>query len=166
MGLVLPFVLGLGMALPWPLAGAGLAFLPKPGAWMTRVKYGFGVVILAFAVYYFFLAYRGWFGHAPERQIQAGVYEVSAITPAQWTTVLNESVKTGKPVFVDFWATWCKNCEAMELTTFRDDAIKRRLANTLVVKFQAEQLTDPATREMLNYFEVKGLPSYMVLKPK
>ena len=29
--LALPFVLGLGMGLPWPIAGAGLASLPKPG---------------------------------------------------------------------------------------------------------------------------------------
>jgi len=45
LGLVLPFCLGLGMALPWPLAGGGLSMLPKPGAWMNKVKYGFGVVI-------------------------------------------------------------------------------------------------------------------------
>src|SRR5204862_8159314 len=29
--LALPFVLGLGMALPWPIAGAGFSALPKPG---------------------------------------------------------------------------------------------------------------------------------------
>ena len=33
------------MGLPWPFAGAGLSFLPKPGKWMVRVKYGFGVLI-------------------------------------------------------------------------------------------------------------------------
>ena len=27
--LALPFVLGLGMAVPWPLAGAGIAYLPR-----------------------------------------------------------------------------------------------------------------------------------------
>lgn len=36
--LALPFLLGLGMALPWPIAGGGIAALPKPGAWMVRVK--------------------------------------------------------------------------------------------------------------------------------
>ena len=51
-GLFLPFVLGLGMGLPWPFAGAGLSFLPKPGPWMARVKYGFGALILLFALYY------------------------------------------------------------------------------------------------------------------
>ena len=51
-GLLLPFLLGLGMALPWPFAGAGLSFLPKPGKWMKWVKYSFGALILLFAVYY------------------------------------------------------------------------------------------------------------------
>ena len=37
-GLFFPFFLGLGMALPWPFAGAGLAFLPKPGKWMQIVN--------------------------------------------------------------------------------------------------------------------------------
>jgi thiol:disulfide interchange protein len=52
LGLALPFVLGLGMALPWPFAGAGLSFLPKPGAWMVKVKYGFGMIIFGFAAWY------------------------------------------------------------------------------------------------------------------
>ena len=47
--LALPFVLGVGMAMPWPIAGAGLASLPKPGAWMVRVKQAFGVLILGTA---------------------------------------------------------------------------------------------------------------------
>src|SRR6187401_3023924 len=48
----LPFVLGVGMGLPWPVAGAGLASLPKPGAWIVRVKQAFGVLILLTAGYY------------------------------------------------------------------------------------------------------------------
>ena len=56
--LALPFFLGIGMAMPWPIAGAGLAALPKPGAWMVRVKQAFGVVILATAAYYGYEAYR------------------------------------------------------------------------------------------------------------
>ena len=45
------------MAMPWPIAGAGLAALPKPGTWMVRVKQAFGVFILATAVYYGYEAY-------------------------------------------------------------------------------------------------------------
>ena len=57
LALALPFCLGLGMALPWPFVGAGLASLPKPGVWMVRVKQAFGVFILATAVYYGYQAY-------------------------------------------------------------------------------------------------------------
>ena len=54
-------VLGVGMAIPWPVAGAGIAALPRPGAWMVRIKQVFGVVILAlFGVqaFYGFVLYR------------------------------------------------------------------------------------------------------------
>ena len=52
----LPFLLGVGMALPWPAAGAGLGVLPKPGRFMVYVKNAFGVVILLAALWY------GWLG--------------------------------------------------------------------------------------------------------
>ncbi len=52
LALALPFFLGVGMAIPWPIAGAGLAALPKPGMWMVRVKQALGVFILATAAYY------------------------------------------------------------------------------------------------------------------
>jgi len=54
-GLFLPFLLGVGMALPWPFAGAGLSFLPKPGKWMMHIKHIFAVVIMIAAFYYFYL---------------------------------------------------------------------------------------------------------------
>ncbi|MEI6786873.1 MAG: cytochrome c biogenesis protein CcdA [bacterium] len=164
-GLALPFILGLGMALPWPLAGAGLTFLPKPGNWMTWIKKGFGVFILLFAVYYFSLAYQGLRGAQVSQQAGVGVYQITASDHDRWTDILRESAGSGKPVLIDFWATWCKNCEAMELTTFKDAKVKGRLSHYLVVKFQAEKSTDPATREALETFGVRGLPSYVVLKP-
>ena len=57
LALALPFCLGIGMALPWPVAGAGLASLPKPGMWMVRVKQAFGILILVTAAYYGYVAY-------------------------------------------------------------------------------------------------------------
>src|SRR5258705_11926074 len=55
--LALPFVLGVGMAVPWPIAGAGIGALPRPGAWMVRIKQVFGVIILATALYYGYESY-------------------------------------------------------------------------------------------------------------
>jgi thiol:disulfide interchange protein DsbD len=45
------FLLGLGMGAPLLIIGAGGGkFLPKPGGWMTKVSYVFGVVMLGIAI--------------------------------------------------------------------------------------------------------------------
>lgn len=165
-GILLPFLLGVGMALPWPLAGAGLSFLPKPGKWMTWVKYGFGVFILLFGAYYAFVAYEGWRG-VRERPAgrEQGVFHVSAADGlAPWRAALDHARNEGKPVFIDFWATWCKNCEAMDVSTFRDKEVRARLKEFIVVKCQAEDLGNPATHALLDRFGIRGLPTYLVLR--
>ncbi|MFW6287065.1 MAG: cytochrome c biogenesis protein CcdA, partial [Candidatus Sumerlaeota bacterium] len=57
-GVLLPFLLGVGMALPWPFAGAGIASLPKPGKWMKVIRWIFGAFILAMALYYANLGFQ------------------------------------------------------------------------------------------------------------
>ena len=65
---------------------------------------------------------------------------------------------------IDFWATWCKNCSKMESTTFKDQQVKQQLKKFIFVKFQAENLNNPDTAAITNYFKVKGLPTYIILK--
>src|SRR5262249_11261671 len=149
--LALPFVLGLGMALPWPAAGAGMALLPKPGVWMERVKYVFGVFILATAVYYGYEAYtifsNRWVDPA---SVQAGVEEqLKAGWHASLADGLEESQRTGQPVVIDMWATWCKNCLTMDKTTLVDPQVTGALANYVKVKFQAEDPEDPNVKDVM-----------------
>lgn len=156
----LPFVLGLGMALPWPFAGAGLSVLPHPGQWMVRVKQVFGVLLVLLAAYYFYLAAAGFM---PGARLAHGD-SVTAGDRAAWEAKVAQARREGKPLFVDFWATWCKNCAVMERTTFADERVKARLAGYVVVKVQAEKPGASPAKEMLEAFGIRGLPGFVVLK--
>jgi thiol:disulfide interchange protein len=164
----LPFFLGLGMALPWPLAGAGIASLPKPGAWMVRVKQVFGVLILATAAYYGYEAY--------------GIFSNRWVDPGAVTSSVQEKLKSGwhasltegldasrreqKPVLIDLWATWCKNCLTMDKTTFQDPAVIAALAGYVKIKFQAEDPEQQPAKAVMQRFNAVGLPTYVILRPK
>jgi len=168
LALALPFCLGFGMALPWPFVGAGLASLPKPGTWMVRVKQAFGVFILATAVYY------GWQAYAlfASRQVDPGAVKagVEAQVKSGWHTSLAEGLADAragqKPILIDFWATWCKNCLTMDETTLRDERVKTALAGYVKVKFQAEDLDAQPARALMQKFGAVGLPAYVILRPK
>ncbi len=168
-GLLLPFLLGLGMAAPWPFAGAGLTFLPKPGKWMVWVKYVFGVLIFAFAAYYGHLAYNLF-----ENQRRTTTLAAAPSTANSRRTDPNETLvqalhkarQEGRPVFMDFSASWCKNCLAMDKTVFNQIQVQERLSRFVVVQYEAEQPNESPAREVLDRFGVLGLPTYVVLEPK
>jgi len=156
-GLFLPFLLGVGMAIPWPFAGAGISVIPKPGAWMVKVKYGFGILILIFAAYYGYLGVT-LFDNGSSTTADSSFEALHA--------GLLESKQTGKPLFIDFWANWCKNCSVMDKTTFKDPAVIKRLEDFIVVKFQAENMKDPEIRKILDSFSIPGLPGFVILNSK
>jgi thioredoxin:protein disulfide reductase len=165
-GLLLPFLLGVGMALPWPFAGAGLTFLPKPGAWMKYVKYGFGIMIIGFALYYGKLA---WHAHqavsAPV--VAAGASSAApAETGADLLAAIQKSRATGQPLFVDFHASWCKDCSAMDELVFNQPEVRQHLEKFVAVRYAAEQPNVAPVKPLLDHFNIVGLPTYMVLSPK
>jgi thioredoxin:protein disulfide reductase len=166
--LALPFFLGVGMAIPWPIAGAGIASLPKPGMWMVRVKEAFGVFILATAAYYGYQSYELF----ANRWVDASAVAASVDEQLKegWHASLAEGLDTaareGKPVLIDMWATWCKNCLTMDKTTLQNADVRSALAGYVKVKFQAEDPDDQPAKAVMQRFDAVGLPAYVVLKPK
>jgi thiol:disulfide interchange protein DsbD len=165
--LALPFLLGVGMAVPWPLAGAGLTALPKPGPWMVRVKQAFGVFILATASYYGYLAY-GLFADrwVDPKEVAASVEEkLKSGWHASLAEGLNVALLEQKPVLIDMWATWCKNCVVMDRTTLADPAVEKALDGYVKIKYQTEQLDEYPARALVERYKVIGLPTYLLLHP-
>jgi thiol:disulfide interchange protein DsbD len=166
--LVLPFFLGIGMAIPWPIAGAGIAALPKPGMWMVRVKQAFGIFILATAAYYGYESYslfaNRWVdptavASSVQEQLKAGWYSSLA-------DGLAVAKRERKPVLIDMWATWCKNCLTMDRTTLASNEVKAALSGYVKIKYQAEDPDAQPAKDLLQRLSAPGLPAYAILKAK
>ena len=151
--LLLPFMLGVGMAAPWPFAGAGMSFLPKPGAWMDWVKRVFGVLILLMALYYGGLAIKQFSPAGGHRRT-----DVAAD--------LKRALAEDKPVFLDFWALSCSNCKKMEKDVFPEESVAKRLEDFVFAGVQGDLLDRADVNWAGKRFKIVGNPTYIILVPK
>ena len=149
--LALPFVFGLGMAAPWPLLGLGLRVLPKPGAWMRHVNRLAALLIFALALWYASLAVRGWRGVAVADSSHL------AATPADFEDI---AASLPRPIFVDCWASWCKNCAAMDRVLARE-SVQKALAGFSVIRLQAEDIRE--LKRLKGFESIQGLPAFVIL---
>ena len=89
-----------------------------------------------------------------------------AAANAQDRETIAAAQREGKPVLIDMWATWCKNCLTMDKTTLVDPSVKSALDGFVKIKFQAETPDESPAREVMQRFGAVGLPTYVVLTPK
>ncbi|MDA3063599.1 protein-disulfide reductase DsbD [Campylobacter sp. JMF_11 EL3] len=67
-----------------------------------------------------------------------------------------------KPVIVDFWAQWCKNCEESE-AAFGDESLAEILSNFTLIKVDLTQ-NSPQMSEIKKEFGVMGPPAILFFK--
>ena len=160
MAMALPLGLGIGMAAPWPLVGGGLASLPRPGRWMVHIKRAFAAFILLTAAYYAHQAYTiVTLRNQGEPQIVA----------SGWTTSLEAGLaqarREKKPVLIDMWATWCRDCLVMDRTTLADPTVNAALDGFVKIKYLSERPDESPVSEVLDRLGVVGFPAYVALRP-
>ena len=153
--ILLPFCLGIGMALPWPFAGMGLAVLPRPGRFMVRIKYLLAAVIAGVGVWYCHLG----IGLLPGRGHSVAA-EVAGLNSA-----LVRGREEGKPVVVDFWAKWCANCREFDRGVLADPEVKSRLAKVVFLRFRVDRMSDPEVKELMKAWQIPGFPAVVLLEP-
>jgi thioredoxin:protein disulfide reductase len=78
---------------------------------------------------------------------------------------LAQAEREQKPVLIDLWATWCKNCLTMDKTTFKNEDVRTALEGYVKIKYQAEQPDEEPAKSIMQRFDAVGLPTYVVLKP-
>lgn len=155
-----PFVLGIGMALPWPFVGAGMQILPRPGNWMRWVNKLFALLVFGFAARYGYLSYRGFVrsSNTPDPR-PAPITSSSVIRIDSPSQLKLDEYK--RPVLIDCWATWCKNCAAME-KVLADPEVRKALDDWTVIKLQAEDIN--LLRSLQGFEEIRGLPAFVIIK--
>jgi thioredoxin 1 len=70
---------------------------------------------------------------------------------------IHEIINTGKPVIVDFWATWCGPC--MSMAPLIDELAKEYEGRVIIGKYNAEEECDFATEN-----RIMSLPTLLFFK--
>ena len=116
----------------------------------------FAVIVFGFAAWYGTLAWRGFTGGATGAVAAAdGVVEA---TPATFADALKSAKR---PVLVDCWASWCKNCAAMDVV-MSEKPVREVLKRYTVIKLQAEDIRE--LRMLPGFGAVQGLPAFGVIE--
>ena len=225
------FLMAMGMGVPIILVGVGAGWLlPKAGTWMDTVKYVFGVILIALALYIMssvpwipilylwapFLVVTGVYMGAtraiPEgasgwRTLWKGfgvfliIWGVLALIGAMQgsrdilqpvqlgmggggTAIASRSnpeamfervhsldemnakfagaKAAGKPVFLDYYATWCTDCNLMKKSVFSNSQVQQYMHdNYVVIQADVSDAFDKRTQLMKDKFGVFGPPAYL-----
>jgi thiol:disulfide interchange protein len=154
-------LIGVGLALPslvFSLVPTLTRWLPRPGAWTRWVSRLGGAALLATAV---------WLG-----TVAAGQLDLTppAPPPAGWQAfepaAVREAQAAGRPVVVEFTATWCLTCQVNEAGALKGEAFRQAVKDLNVALFWGDYTKpDPRIDAWLAEYGRAGVPFTLVLVP-
>jgi thioredoxin:protein disulfide reductase len=146
-GLLFTYAIGLGLIfIAIGLFGQFLSLLPRSGAWMNKIKFVLGLLMLLTGIYYLRLAFPAsdnikstlWQTYSEDRLLEAKTKQI--------------------PVMIDFRADWCMACLEMEEKTFSRLEFEEMSKAFMLLKVDATEET-PEIEVILKKYDVKGLPT-------
>jgi thiol:disulfide interchange protein len=165
--LLIFLTLGLGLALPYLLIcliPAAQRLLPKPGAWMVRLRKILAIPMFATFIWLLWVLLQLLGGAAPPTAKEYGMGEVKVM--AYDAGELARLRAEGTPVLLDATAAWCITCKVNERVALRRDVTEKFLTEHGVVLMIADWTArDERITELLHGFGRDGVPLVVFYPP-
>lgn len=118
--------------------------------WMKRI---IALLLISISLYY---------GYVVFRQIRPQSW-VSSVWLTEPETAFRKAYGEQKPVFVDFYATWCLPCLEMERKTFSNGQVREFLLQKMI-PLKVDCTSETAVcKKMIDRYDVVGWPTYLIL---
>ncbi|HEX8465218.1 MAG TPA: thioredoxin family protein [Abditibacterium sp.] len=80
-----------------------------------------------------------------------------------YASALAEAKRSGKPIFVDVFTTWCGPCKYLDAVTYKDPKFVAESRKWVMVKVDAEK--GAQNIQLASKFRVTGYPTMLFLRP-
>ena len=166
------FVMALGMGLPlFFIAVEARMLIPTTGKWMIGLQRVLGVMLIMLAAWIVSPIFLGSSSTESTSSGQARtekqlgelkfkiIGSIEALQP-----YFDEARRTGKPLLLDFYADWCISCKEMEIKTFANPAVAKKMQEFILV--QADVTRNTAEHQaLLKQYGLFGPPGILLFNP-
>jgi thiol:disulfide interchange protein DsbD len=163
------FVMALGMGLPlFFIAVEARMLIPTTGKWMIGLQRILGIMLIVLAAW---IVSPIFLGNSPTESTSSGQARaekqlgelkfkvIGSIEELQ--PFFEETKHTGKPLLLDFYADWCISCKEMEIKTFANPAVAKKMQEFILV--QADVTSNSAAHQaLLKRYGLFGPPGILL----
>ena len=166
------FVMALGMGLPlFFIAVEARMLIPTTGKWMIGLQRVLGIMLIMLAAW---IVSPIFLGNTPTESASSGqartekqlgdlkfkvIGSIEALQP-----IFEEAKRTGKPLLLDFYADWCISCKEMEIKTFQNAAVAKKMQDFILVQADVTRNT-PEHQALLKQYGLFGPPGILLFNP-
>jgi thiol:disulfide interchange protein DsbD len=167
------FVMALGMGLPlFFIAVEARMLIPTTGKWMIGLQRVLGIMLVMLAAWIVSPILLGNTNSSSsnndglersEKRLGDLTFKVIGSIEAL-QPFFEEAKRTGKPLLLDFYADWCISCKEMEIKTFANPAVVKKMQEYILV--QADVTRNTAEHQaLLKQYGLFGPPGILLFNP-